>query len=155
MQQRLTSAGLLCAAVAELDRGRGRILGLTDEGRQLLGIVAGPASRRGGLMHRYWQTRLADHLRQQGYGVQEEAPVGGGKAIDIVAVKDGKRIAFEIETGESDVTANIEKCLDADMDNVVVVAVLAGALDAIARAVGTDPRVRLVRPAAALEHESW
>jgi Holliday junction resolvase len=106
-------------------------------------------------VHRYWQARLADHLRQQGYGVQEEAPAGGGKAIDIVAVKDGKRIAFEIETGESDAEANVRKCLEEGMDRVIVVVVSAGALDAIARAVGTDPRVRLVRPAAVLEHESW
>ena len=155
IQQRLMSAGLLCAAAVELDRGRGRILGLTDEGRQLLGIVAGPASRRGGLMHRYWQARLADHLRQHGYEVQEEAPAGGGKAIDIVAVKDGKRIAFEIETGQSDVAGNVQKCLEAGMDRVIVVAVSAGALDAIAQAVGTNPRVHLVRPTAILGHESW
>jgi len=55
-------------------------------------------------------------------GAAEEAPLGGGKAVDILAVKNGKRIAFEIETGKSDAAANVQKCLDGGIDKVVVVA---------------------------------
>jgi hypothetical protein len=48
--------------------------------------------------------------------------VGGGKAIDLVATRAGKRTAFEIGTGKSDAAANVRKCLDAGADRVVVVA---------------------------------
>ena len=52
----------------------------------------------------------------------EEAPVGGGKAIDIVATQNGKRIAFEIETGKSDVNANVEKAISADIKTIYIIA---------------------------------
>lgn len=39
--------------------------------------------------------------------------------MDLVATKDGKRIAIEIETGKSDVEANIRKCKEAEFDKLV------------------------------------
>ena len=44
------------------------------------------------------------------------------RTIDIVAEQDGKRVAYEIETGKSDAEANVRKCLKAGMDRVVVLA---------------------------------
>jgi len=66
--------------------------------------------------------------------VTEEAPLGDGKAVDILAVKDGKRIAFEVETGKSDAAANVRKCLAAELDKVVIVATTKNARRAIAAA---------------------
>jgi hypothetical protein len=54
--------------------------------------------------------------------VEQEVSIGGGQAIDLVASRDGDRIAFEIETGKSDAGANVGKCLDAGMAKVIVVA---------------------------------
>ncbi len=40
----------------------------------------------------------------------ENYPLGNGKEIDIVVEKENEKIAIEIETGKSDIIANIEKC---------------------------------------------
>ena len=96
-----------------------KTLWLTEKGRKVLGISGDKSDRHGGPEHRYWVKRIADHLRANCYEVDEEVPVGGGKAIDLVAVRDGKRIAFEIETGKSDSAANARKCLEAGMDKAV------------------------------------
>ncbi len=48
------------------------------------------------------------------------------KTIDLVAYLNGKKIAFEIETGKNSrkqIQQNIEKCLNAGVDKVYVVAV--------------------------------
>jgi len=42
--------------------------------------------------------------------------------VDIVAKKDGKRIAVEIETGKSDAVYNIRKDLEAGFDEVIIMA---------------------------------
>ena len=59
----------------------------------------------------------------RGYQVLEEMPIGGGKTIDLVAARNGKRIAVEIETGKSDASANVRKCKKAGFTDVAVVAV--------------------------------
>jgi hypothetical protein len=122
IQQALLNNHLLTSANISIDRKIIKILGLTEQGRNVLGIKT-QSSREGGLVHRYWQHRLAEHLKSCGYNVEIEAPVGNGKTIDIVAERDGKRIAFEIETGNSDVATNIQKCLKAKFDKIIVVAV--------------------------------
>ena len=99
-----------------------KILTLKEKGKRALGISEAECDRHGGAEHRYWCNRIASHLRASGYDVTEEAPIGGGKTVDLLAVRDGKRMAFEIETGKSDAAANVEKCLAAGMDRVVVVA---------------------------------
>lgn len=48
-------------------------------------------------------------------------PIGDGKAVDIVASKDGKRVAIEVETGKSDVEGNVKKCEEAGFDDTVVI----------------------------------
>jgi Holliday junction resolvase len=98
--------------------------------------------------HRYWRDKLATRLRDCGYTVEEESPIGGGKAIDLVAVKGGRKVA--IETGKSDVAANVDKALAAAMDAIVVVATSAGARERLARKLRDNPKVRLVSAAEAL-----
>ncbi|MGA2916618.1 MAG: DUF87 domain-containing protein [Sedimentisphaerales bacterium] len=121
VQQALLSNNLLTFANISIGRKIIKILGLTEQGRGLLGIKS-QSSREGGLVHRYWQYRLAEHLKACGYKIEIECPVGDGKAIDIVAERDDKQIALEIETGNSDVQTNIEKCLNAAFDKIIVVA---------------------------------
>ncbi|MFZ0033914.1 MAG: hypothetical protein WAK60_02850 [Sedimentisphaerales bacterium] len=103
-------------------------------------------------MHRYWQHRLAEHLKTCGYKVEIEAPVGDGKTIDIVAEHDGKRIAFEIETGNSNVADNVQKCFDAGMDMVAVIATSKVTKDVLARIVPEQPQIRLLMGSEAIEH---
>ena len=54
--------------------------------------------------------------------VAQEVPIGGAKAIDTIAADGNNRIAFEIETEKSNVLANIQKCRDAGIDRIVIVA---------------------------------
>ena len=95
IQQALLNNGLLTSANISIDRKIIKILGLTEQGRNALGIKS-QSSRQGGPVHRYWQHRLAEHLKACGYKVEIEAPVGDGKTIDIVAERDGKRIALRL-----------------------------------------------------------
>jgi len=105
-----------------ISQGRIKILSLTEKGKKVIGITAGESDRHGGPEHRYWIKRIADHLKIQGYQVTEEVPIGGGKAIDIVALRNGKQIALEIETGKSDVNANVIKSLSAGMNTIYIIA---------------------------------
>ena len=118
----LLNRGLILSCPIVVGRSRIKILALTELGKSVLGIDEPDADRLGGPEHRYWKKRLAEDLRARGYAVTEEYPLGGGKTIDLVAERDGKRIAFEIETGKSDAAGNVQKCLDAGMDRVVIVA---------------------------------
>jgi len=54
--------------------------------------------REGGPEHEYWKYRIAEHLRRNGFEIEIESPIGEGKAVDISAVKDGRKVAVEIET---------------------------------------------------------
>jgi len=122
VQKMLLNRGLILSCPIVVGRSRIKILALTELGKSALGIDEPDADRLGGPEHRYWKKRLAEHLRACGYEVTEEFPVGAGKTIDLIAERDGKRIAFEIETGKSDAAGNVQKCLDAGMDKVVIVA---------------------------------
>ena len=106
-----------------------------------MGISDGESNRHGGGEHKYWIGRIGSELKESGYTVAEEVRIGGGKAIDLVATRDGKRIAFEIETGKSNAVANVQKCLAAGTDRVVVVATSRRTRDRLAPALPDDPRV--------------
>ncbi|MCJ7681239.1 MAG: hypothetical protein MUP70_10975 [Candidatus Aminicenantes bacterium] len=120
-----------------------------------LGITEPDSDRLGGPEHRYWKGRLAEHLRASGYEVVEEFAVGGGKTIDLVAVRYGRRIAVEVETGKSDAAANVEKCLAVGFQRVVVVATSASVLHTLARTVPDQPQVRLLTGADATQRGIW
>ena len=147
LQRVLMERGLVESASISLHGGTGKLLVLTEEGRQALGLPTAPSSREGGPVHAYWKRRVAEHLRSCGYEVTEEYPVGGGKAIDLVASRDGKRVAFEVETGNSDAAANVRKCLDAGVEQVVVVATSRAAHERLKSSLPADPRVRVVAAA--------
>jgi hypothetical protein len=92
--------------------GQVKILSLTDRSRDLLeraGITVA-RSRHGGAAHEYWKHIIGDRLREQGFTVTEEYPTGGGKSVDLYAVRGEQTLAVEVETGRSDILANAEKC---------------------------------------------
>jgi hypothetical protein len=132
LQKVLLSRTLISSCPIVVGRSRIKVLALTEQGKKALGINEAESDRLGGPEHRYWKRRLADHLRDRGYNVTEEYPLGGGKAIDLLAVRDGQRLAIEIETGKSDAAANVRKCIQAGVDQVV--AVVTGPKDNTARA---------------------
>lgn len=102
--------------------GHVKILSLTESARELLeraGITV-QRSRHGGVEHEYWKFAIAEHLRNQGFSVTEEEPVGGGKTVDLLATRDQQRIVIEVETGRSDIIANALKCAVTDGQVVFV-----------------------------------
>jgi len=121
IQKSLLSQKLLSPAFIFTGKSRIKTLKLSLRGRKALGLETGETKRHGGMEHQYWKNKVAERLRRQGYTVHEEYPIGGGKTIDLVAEKDGKRIAIEIETGKSDVESNIQKCLNNGFKDIRVV----------------------------------
>jgi len=81
--------------------------------------------------HQYWKEKVAARLRELGFRVEEEHPIGGGRTVDLVATRNGKRYAIEIETGKSDAAANVRKCIEAGFDLVLSVATNLDTKDAI------------------------
>ncbi|MCX5683239.1 MAG: DUF87 domain-containing protein [Planctomycetota bacterium] len=152
LQKRLLKQSLIVSCPIVIGRARIKVLVLTGAGKEALGIDEPDADRLGGPEHRYWRTRLAEHLRAGGYGVTEEYPVGGGKTIDLVAERDGKRVAFEVETGKSDATGNVRKCLDAGMDEVIVVATTSAIRDELLPLLPGDAAVRCLTGPEAMSH---
>ena len=102
-----------------IGKARIKLLRLTNKGRRALGLGERTTKRQGGGTHAYWRGKVADHFRNKGYEVTEEAPIGGGKTVDVVAESGRERIAIEIETGNADAVANVRKCLDVGFDRVV------------------------------------
>jgi len=64
--------------------------------------------------------------------------------VDILAVKNGKQIAFEIETGKSDVLRNIKKCYKAGLDRIVIVATSAKTKNNLSKIVQADHKLKLL-----------
>jgi len=144
LQNSFINSGLISFYFIILQRGRIKILTLTEKGKKVLGINPGKSDRHGSPEHRYWVRAIAEHIKNQGYDVGEEVPIGGGKTIDIVAARDGKQIAFEIETGKSDTLANVQKCLDIGIDEVFVVATSKRVKDNLAAIIKSRPGIKLV-----------
>ncbi len=72
-------------------------------------------------MHEYWKRFYAQRFREQGYHVEFEVPRQSGR-VDVVAKKDGEKIAIEIETGKSNFLRNVQQDLAAKYDKIIAVA---------------------------------
>jgi len=149
VQHSVVGRCLVLSRSISLGKGRAKMLSLTERGKQALGVSGGETDRRGGPEHRYWIRAIAGRLRSKGYDVAQEVPAGAGRTIDLVATRNGRRIAVEIETGKSDARSNVRKCLEAGMDKTVVIATSADAYGKIARSLPPDERVVLWRAAGA------
>ena len=121
----LEGKGLLeVKAIGLGDRGGQLLLAaLTEQGAELLrqqGKDARHPYFQNGGEHEFWKDRFANHFSRLGYTVRKEAPVNGH--ADLLATKGGERIAIEIETGKSDIRANIEKYRGKNYTRVILFA---------------------------------
>jgi len=89
-----------------------------------------------GVEHRYWKERIAGFYREKGFNVIVEEPVNG--YADIVVENKDKRIAVEIETGNSDALANIRKDIKAGFHTILSVSTNSDVLERIKRQVKDD-----------------
>ena len=110
---------------------------LTDSGRPVctsIGIDPGPQPRES-LEHRYWVRKAAEHFEKKGYDITMEHPIKGNGAVDILAERPGERVVIEVETGKSDIKANLAKIRKGDFDKVVLVATSPSAVNACQSAI--------------------
>lgn len=96
--------------------GQVKILRLTERACDLLkqAGVSVARSRHCGAEHEYWKFVVAERLREQGFLVRAEHPVGGGRTVDLCAERGELRLLIEIETGRSGIAANAAKCVEED-----------------------------------------
>ncbi|CAG0985932.1 hypothetical protein PHYC_02023 [Phycisphaerales bacterium] len=129
IKQRLVREGWLEGAVVPVGRSRKVVLRPGREARGRLDLP--PAgTQREGIAHSYWKHVFARRLEDTGWVVRIEAPRVGG-AADIVATSGTTSIAVEVETGRSDVVANVRHGLRAGYGRVVVAATDPTALAAV------------------------
>src|SRR5262249_46574777 len=107
----LIKQGLARFDAVSTPRGQVKILTLTREGIDLLALhgVAVKQQRAGGAEHEFWKHELRVRLERHGYVVTEEYPLGGGKTADLRADRGGRVLFIEVETGHSDIAANVAK----------------------------------------------
>jgi len=153
IRKSLVSKGLICSVNLSFYKGGVKGLLLTSEGQNVLGIKPSQSKRNGSPEHRYWVKAVAEHLKSQDFNVTEEASAGEGKTIDVLAVKDGKKTAFEIETGKSNIVANVKKCLNAKVDRIII-ATTSVRVDAKVRAsLSPCPQVKIIKAPVILEQD--
>ena len=141
VRQSLHAANIIEAMPIATRSGQVVLYQLTDFGRSLcasVNIDPGPKPRES-LEHRYWINKTAEHFEKKGYEITREHPIKGNGAIDILAEKPGHRIAIEIETGKSDIKANLTKVKDADFDRVILIATSPAAVTACQKAIKNLP----------------
>lgn len=96
----------------------------TEQGKTFLalsGIEVKALPKNASLEHEYWKELVTQKYKAKGYNVEKEVVIGDGKAIDLLATKGDEKIAIEIETGKSDVEANVKKCKEAGFGKVIIV----------------------------------
>ena len=137
----LVERGLLRAVDVLTGTGRVVLLELTADGKAALeraGTDTTGYLAHGGAEHQFWAERIAVALRDQGCTVEHEYRIAGNGAVDILATRDNERVVVEIETGQSDVPANVRKCLAAGFDRVLIAATNPAAHDRIARWIAAE-----------------
>ena len=126
IRSELQKANMVRPVDINTGRARVRLLEVTGVGEQLLrdnGYETKGSGKRGSLEHQYWCEQANKYFEEKGYKVLGEVDIGGGKAVDLVAMKGNEKVAIEVETGKSDVVGNVRKCLEADFSKVVLVAI--------------------------------
>lgn len=136
-RQSYATAGVIEAITLATRSGQVVLYELTDHGRILCsaaGIEAGPRPRES-LEHRFWVSQAASHFEKKGYEVTREHAIKGNGAVDLLAERSGHRVAIEVETGKSDIRANLAKMKEGCFDEVILLATSPEAITLCQRAI--------------------
>ncbi|MCP4612809.1 MAG: hypothetical protein GY845_29290, partial [Planctomycetes bacterium] len=153
IRQSLANAGIIKAVTIATRSGQVVLYQLTDMGRSVCSaahIETCPKPRES-LEHRYWVKKTCLYFRQKGFEIKREHPVKGNGAIDILATRPGEVIAIEVETGKSDIKANLEKIKDAGFDKIIFVSTNPSAVGKCQKAIDSVER----SDSSPLEQLSW
>lgn len=133
LKQGLVGRGFLEEETLVVGGSRRKALRVAPVARSALGLekVVGRES----LVHEYWKRWHAARLERSGYRVWVEAPRRVGR-VDVLAFKDGKSLAVEVETGRSTVVWNVKQDLLSGYERVLVVATSIGALERVEAQLG-------------------
>lgn len=132
----MIARGWLEPLVVPHGRTRKLLLRLSKQGKEALGMETLNGHNQS-LAHEYWKRFYARRYAEAGYRVHVEAPYGDGRA-DVLAYKDKEIIAVEIETGMSDVVANVKRDLRTGCSKVVVIATDEKAMEKLERELGKE-----------------
>ncbi len=120
LKDQLLAQGWLEDQTVDIGQTRKVILRLTKQSKDALNFDTSEP-QHGSITHEYWKRFYAQRLREQGYHAEFEVPRKSGR-VDVVARKDGEKIAIEIETGKSDFIRNVQQDLAAKYNKVLVIA---------------------------------
>lgn len=133
----LLSAGAIESITIATRSGQVILYQLTDPGRTLCRshqIDPGPVLRES-LEHRWWVNQARRYYEIKGFEVILEHPIKGNGAIDILAFRPGERIAIEVETGKSDIQANLSHIKRNEFDRMVMIATSPAAMSICQKAI--------------------
>jgi hypothetical protein len=142
VRQALSSASIIEHITITTHSGQVVLYQLTDFGRTICksnGMNPGPRNRES-LEHRYWIQRAARFFEKKGYDVSCEHPVKGNGAIDVLVERPGAKVAVEVETGKSNIKANLNKVGKAGFDRIILVATSAAAVTSCQKVIETSNR---------------
>lgn len=124
LQKSLILKGFVTFRQVSSLKGRLKVMVLTEKGKDAIKDVKIEKvfNKNASWEHEYWKYKIGIHYRTRGYDVTFEYKIGEGKSVDVVAEKDRKRIAVEVETGKSDYVCNVKKNLDYGFEEIIVVA---------------------------------
>jgi hypothetical protein len=145
VRRSLLESDFIQAVTIPTRSGQSVLYELTDAGREACkkhGIDPGPLPREG-LEHRFWVQRTRQYFQDKGYSVTLEHPVKGNGAIDLLAARPGERIAVEVETGKSDIKANLAHLKLSEVDKTVLIATCPEAIGACKAAIETAGQDRV------------
>jgi hypothetical protein len=108
------------------------------------GIHTLPDITEGRIEHRYWVHRVNQGLQSSGWQTKVEHPVASDLCVDIHATKKEMTIAVLVETGRSNVEANIRRTVAAAYDQVWVVANAPKVAVVVKRLRGEYPQIPLL-----------
>jgi len=123
VRESCTEKGLLSLADIRTRSGKIVLVELTGPGKQALrnlGREIPDRHRWRSIEHEYWKHKAAGKIEALGWTVTLEKPVNG--YTDLVAERNGEKIAVEIETGKSDWRANLRKNLDKGFRKILILA---------------------------------
>jgi hypothetical protein len=142
IRQSLAAAGVIEAVTITTRSGQVVLYELTDLGRSVCSsahIETGTKPRES-LEHRWWVRQTSKYFEKKGFEITCEHPVKGNGAIDILAQRAGEKVAIEVETGKSNIKANLDKTKDVGFDRIVFVATSPAAISACQKAIeATEP----------------
>ncbi len=109
--------------------GQVKLLQLTLTGCALMGkkrrqsVIENPS-----LTHQYWVNEIKQVLEKNDYAVLKDHRFLSGGVVDLYATKAKINIAVEVETGKSNVLHNVRKCMNANVNHLIIAATTKEAL---------------------------